>query len=105
MRYAFALLLLIVLGLIAVLPANVQAGPFIYRGGAWDRMAQSNYSNPGYWNYRNGYTGSYNYSPYYGNYYYQPGYNRYSYYYQPGIDWSNFFSQLHHNSPSRENPD
>src|SRR5262245_30277884 len=47
MRFVFTLSLLSGLGLVAVLPSDVQAGPFIYRGGPWDRWVGSGYRNSG----------------------------------------------------------
>ena len=47
MRCAVSLSLAVSLGVMALLPSNVQAGPFKYRGGPWDRRAASNFSTAG----------------------------------------------------------
>ena len=69
MRYSFALILAAVTGLIALTPSESQAGPFIYRGGAWDRYVApvvngGYYYDGGYWS-----NGIY-YGPTYSSFYY-----------------------------------
>ena len=47
MRYLFASLALAAIGVLGLLPADVRAGPFKYRGGLWDRWVGSSYSTAG----------------------------------------------------------
>jgi hypothetical protein len=73
MKFVCALVLVLVLGVLAVLPASVQAGPIIYRGGAWDRWVDTGYAFPGAWGYSYS-PGYYQYNPNSGYYYYNSGY-------------------------------
>jgi hypothetical protein len=100
MRKAFVLLLVVALGLITFWPSSAQAGPFIYRGGAWDRMAETGYAFPNLWNNSNNY-GYYNNGPIFSN-----NYDRSGYWYpnerQPLFNWGNIQSGKDWTSPSHE---
>jgi len=110
MRYVFGLVLLLVIGLVMLLPSRAQAGPFVYRGGAWDRWVNTGYMFPGLWTSGNTSgggsfnpnTSGYNYQPRYyyptGNGYYSNGYRTYS------NSWRGS-SGGHYLSPSRDNPE
>jgi hypothetical protein len=82
MKYLFALVLVLAMGIVAVMPTDAQAGPIIYRGGAWDRWADTGYVFPGVWGY-NYNPGYYSYNPYTGRYYYNSGYAAPYYYVGP----------------------
>jgi hypothetical protein len=74
MRYTFGLILAAVLGVAAFSPSKSQAGPFIYRGGPWDRWVAPVFNggylvDNGYW-----YNGTYYYYPTSSSYYYPSGY-------------------------------
>jgi hypothetical protein len=102
MRYSFGLILAAVLGVFALSPSESQAGPFVYRGGGWDRWVAPvlNGGYDGYW-----YNGYYYPS---NSYYYPSGYTTYYYptttyvaptttyyypssYYYPSTYWSSSY--------------
>lgn len=126
MKY-FGLVLAGGLGLAALLPADAQAGPFAYRGGAWNRYVAP-WTRPA-WNtavygtpyaydtayssyyWPSGYTSYYTPSGYVSydlganvyapgtTYYYTPGT---SYYYTPGTSYyypSGYYSPTYYNTP------
>jgi hypothetical protein len=76
MKWLFALIASLAIGVAASVPTSSQAGPIIYRGGPYDRWANTGYVYPNAWGYNYPYTW---YNPnwsggYYYNGYYYSGY-------------------------------
>ena len=82
MKWLFASIVTLVIGIAAALPTSAQAGPIIYRGGPYDRWANTGYVYPNMWGYNYPYTwysSNWGYSPYTGYYYSYPYYSGYYY--------------------------
>jgi hypothetical protein len=68
MKWLFASIVTLVIGIAAALPTSAQAGPLIHRGGPYDRWVETGYVFPGLWGYN--YNSGYYYNPITGYYYY-----------------------------------
>ncbi|HLW66607.1 MAG TPA: hypothetical protein VKS79_14930 [Gemmataceae bacterium] len=77
MKWLFALIASLAIGVASFMPTSAQAGPLIYRGGPYDRWVNTGYVYPNAWGYNYPYTW---YNPYWGGGYYNGFYYSSPYY-------------------------
>jgi hypothetical protein len=66
-RFVIASIASLAVGLVGMFSSSAQAGPLIYRGGPYDRWANTGYVYPNVWGYNYPYTW---YNPYWNSGYY-----------------------------------